>query len=70
MPSDYTTSPPLRASSDMAGEHGIWRCSNCGEPPDGSPKWRWAGDHWQHYHGYPIGHEPAWYFPAKEADHA
>lgn len=32
-----------------------WYCE-CGETPDLSSKWRWAGDHWQHHHGYPIGH--------------
>lgn len=24
--------------------------------PDKAGRWRWAGDHWQHHHGYPGGH--------------
>ncbi len=37
-----------------------WACGSCGQTPDPlSDRWRWAGDHWQHHHGYPAGHIPA-----------
>jgi hypothetical protein len=45
---------------------GTWRC-DCGAQrpnnmtgvptqPDHVTKWRWNGEAWEHYHGYPIGH--------------
>ena len=38
----------------------ICECGKVCNPVGGSlneaSNWRWAGNHWQHYHGYPIGH--------------
>jgi len=37
----------------------LWACSECGEIPGYSQEpgdWRWDGERWQHYHGYPVGH--------------
>ena len=36
---------------------GNWKCLDCGESlSELSPRWRWAGDRWQHSHGYPDSH--------------
>lgn len=42
-------------------EYELWECMSCGDHPDPcsselGAKWRWDGERWQHYHGYPIGH--------------
>ena len=32
------------------------KCTCGAEFDPTSAEWRCAGDHWQHYHGYPAGH--------------
>lgn len=34
------------------------KCPECGELPSLVSHWRWDGQSWAHYHGYPIGHIP------------
>ncbi len=47
-------------------EMALWVCPVCQETPRVmSPDWRWNGQAWEHYHGYPVGHFRA---ERKEAD--
>lgn len=43
-------------TSHLQNAHELWICE-CGQACDpSSPNWRYAGSHWEHFHGYPINH--------------
>jgi len=43
----------------MMNDARAWVCE-CGEKANPmSPDWRWDGENWQHFHGYPLGHVTA-----------
>jgi hypothetical protein len=48
--------PPYTEEELMFPDYKDYVC-DCGKVCEPlSSEWRWDGQNWQHYHGYPIGH--------------